>query len=70
MKTKPTTERLPTVYSGPRSVKFWDRVNALPAPRRWELYSCGVLLQELEARVLRWLREAEEQAATHRRRKK
>lgn len=46
-------------YAGGRSVRFWDRVAALPEPSRAELYSCGVLLQDMEAKVLDWLERAE-----------
>lgn len=46
-------------YSGPKSATFWARVNALPDDRRGELYSCGVLLQNMEESVLHWLAAAE-----------
>lgn len=46
-------------YSGDASTEFWNRVNALPRPVRDELYSCGVLLQDMEDKVTRWLHEAE-----------
>lgn len=44
-------------YSGTLSKPFWRRVNALPEHRRHALYLCGVLLQELESRVLAWLKQ-------------
>lgn len=49
-------------YSGPRSTAFWARVNALPDAHRGELYSCGVLLQNLEESVLAWLARAEKES--------
>ena len=45
-------------YSGDLSTEFWGRVNAL-TDRRDELYSCGVLLQNMEGDVLKWLSDAE-----------
>lgn len=54
---------LPKAYSGEGSEQFWKRVNALPEKVRWELYACGVLLQETESRVLGWLHAAEVAAA-------
>lgn len=49
-------------YSGCLSTAFWRRVNALPEIKRQELYSCGVLLQEMEERVLQWLEQSELEA--------
>lgn len=47
-------------YSGPRSVDFWQRVNRLKRRRNREsLYMAGILLQEQEDRILRWLENAE-----------
>lgn len=42
-------------YSGPKSRKFWNRINALPSRQRDEAYSLGVVLQETESTVLRLL---------------
>ena len=47
-------------YSGDNSKDFWDRINKL-TDRYEELYSLGVLLQELEGRVLCQLEGAEVQ---------
>ena len=47
-------------YSGDHSRAFWRRVNALP--EKHSLYLCGVMLQEMEGRVLRWLQQAETEA--------
>jgi hypothetical protein len=47
------------VYSGPGSGEFWGRVNALSRPAKGELYSCGVLLQEMESRIIDWLKDSE-----------
>lgn len=47
-------------YSGNLSREFWERVNRLDQPHRAEMYSCGVLLQNMEETVLRWLEYAEE----------
>jgi len=52
-------------YSGPNSEEFWNRVNALPecGPlTRGELYTAGVLLQNMEGTVLNWLAMAEDMA--------
>jgi len=47
-------------YSGPKSVEFWDRVNAIKNRKRWaEAYDAGVQLQNLEDRVFRVIEEAE-----------
>jgi len=46
-------------YSGENSKEFWDRIDALK-DRHGELYTVGVILQELESRVLRLLESAEE----------
>jgi len=47
-------------YSGKKSIRFWERVNATEnESQRHELYLSAVALQNLEAVVLRKLREAE-----------
>jgi len=48
-------KRLPRHYSGPRSKAFWRLVNAKDVS--YDLYLVGCLLQEMEARVLRWLED-------------
>lgn len=50
-------------YSGNLSRNFWNRVNALGNIERRALYACGVLLQDLEGKVLLWLDNAERAAA-------
>lgn len=40
-------------YSGIKSAKFWAKINALPKAQRDEAYSLGVVLQNVEADVLR-----------------
>ena len=45
-------------YKGENSREFWDRVNALEE-RHGELYSLGVVLQNIEEYVLRMLEQAE-----------
>lgn len=50
-------------YSGPKSTRFWERVDALPQPARDTLYYSGVLLQDMESRVLVWLENAEAENA-------
>ena len=45
-------------YSGPKSEKFWTKVNSLPKSKQRAIYAAGVLLQELEGRVLEWLNSA------------
>lgn len=49
-----TTKRKP-YYSGPKSIKFWERINALPRDKRSAAYSLGVVLQNVEGDVLRLL---------------
>jgi len=66
----PVPPPLPAAYSGDGSMEFWKRVNALPWRIRWELYACGVLLQETESRVLGWLHAAESARSLARKRKK
>jgi hypothetical protein len=51
-------------YSGDNSQDFWKRVNALPDDERWQLYTAGVLLQNMEGTIVRWLNQAES-AALH-----
>lgn len=51
-------------YSGSRSDWFWNRVNSLRHKEKGELYCCGVLLQEMEKRVLGWLISAEPKEQT------
>ncbi len=48
-------------YSGKRSKRFWSRVNALPESSSSTLYYSGVLLQDMEWRVLKWLELAEDE---------
>lgn len=51
--------RLPSRYSGPKSEKFWKRINALRGARAVELYRAGVALQNQETVVLNELEKAE-----------
>jgi hypothetical protein len=53
-------------YSGNKSVAFWDRVNRLPWEDHRVVYSLGCVLQDLEARTLVALENAERQAARNR----
>ena len=48
-------------YSGEseKSKDFWSRINALQQPEKTELYACGVLLQNMEETVVKWLNNAE-----------
>lgn len=46
-------------YSGERSRRFWDRINALPEPFRDELYGMGCLIQDYEHVLMRKLEKAE-----------
>jgi hypothetical protein len=46
-------------YSGDGSTWFWDRVNALTGEEHAVVYALGCVLQDLEQRVLRQLRNAE-----------
>ncbi len=47
-------------YSGPRSKKFWDRINNVRPEKLWEaLYTAGCALQDHEGRTLAMLKSAE-----------
>lgn len=47
-------------YSGNHSKRFWDRVNKLPRNEGGDTaYMLGVVLQELEERVLKYLEQSE-----------
>ena len=46
-------------YSGPNSKAFWHRVSKLDGFEHGSLYTAGILLQEMESRVLGWLDNAE-----------
>lgn len=47
-------------YSGNHSKRFWDRVNKIPRNEHGETaYMLGVVLQEVELRVLRYLEQVE-----------
>lgn len=42
-------------YSGDNSKRFWEYIGKQEEPRKSELYSSGVLLQDLEGKVLHWM---------------
>lgn len=42
-------------YSGKKSRKIWDIIDSLPEHERRRLYSCFLLLQNLEETCLIWL---------------
>lgn len=42
-------------YSGPKSKEFWEFINNLPDAQQDKFYSLGVVLQNLEASVLKEL---------------
>jgi len=44
-------------YSGKKSEKFWQLVNSLPECERNEMYLAGVLLQDMEGKILKILYE-------------
>lgn len=46
-------------HSGPLARQFWAQVNQLPADEQPAVYAMGCMLQDLEERVLRYLRDAE-----------
>jgi len=48
-------------YSGKHSEKFWERVNALKPRDQSVCYAAGVLLQDMEGKVLTWIENAEAQ---------
>jgi hypothetical protein len=39
-------------YSGDLSKKFWELVNSLPDQEQGEMYLAGVLLQDMERKIL------------------
>jgi len=45
-------KKLKFKYSGDESNEFWDKVNSLKGADRQEMYSLGVVLQNLEDHVL------------------
>src|SRR6056297_3184953 len=54
---KPSKEKVdfnPT-YSGIKSIRFWDRINNLPGPKKDELYLAAVILQNTDKNVLQVL---------------
>lgn len=59
--------KIRAAYSGPGSKKFWAAVKALPDEEHEALYASGVLLQEMEERVLAWLSDAHDQQASRKR---
>ncbi len=52
-------------YSGPNSKKFWNRVGALTGHDKHSMYTAGVLLQEMESKILQWLEVAESAPKDH-----
>ena len=56
-RAKPKTVRVRHHYSGAQSRDFWRRINAFPGNsyEHGTLLHAGILLQELEERVLAWL---------------
>ncbi len=58
--TKPTHKaQMKPHYSGQLSRKFWDRVNATNPQRGSALLQLGYVLQEVEARMLKAVEDAE-----------
>ena len=55
-----TSARTAPRYSGDLSVDFWRRINALADPDKSMLYAAGVILQDVEHRVLVWLDNTQE----------
>ena len=52
----PRVEPLKSHYSGVDSVPFWQRVNLLKGKDRDSAYLLGVVLQDVEEKVLRFIR--------------
>lgn len=52
-------------YTGNRSVKIWETLNSLPEEVQQELFSCFVLLQNMEGSCLTWLNNAIEERDTY-----
>lgn len=48
-------------YSGERSKILWKYINNLPEVEQQEMYSCFVLLQNMESSCLKWLNNIKEQ---------
>jgi hypothetical protein len=46
-------------YSGPKSKKFWKRINKLQGPQMLQAYALRVELQNLKHKVLMKLKEIE-----------
>jgi len=46
-------------YAGPDSVDFWKRVAALKGKDRDAAYMLGIVLQDVEGKVLRFIRAYE-----------
>lgn len=58
-------------YSNNSSRDFWKRVNSLKNKADWqELYSLGVILQDLESKVLRRLSDVEKESKLNKKSKK
>ena len=51
-------------YAGPGSIRFWSRIKKLREPDHSTLYSAGVILQDVEHRILSWLVNAEMRTGT------
>jgi hypothetical protein len=52
-------------YSGKKSYKFWNKVNALNGGNYQELYALGCCLQNMEEFVLKALKDAEDDEMEH-----
>lgn len=65
MSKKIKTLKLKPQYSGKRSEIIWDIINSLPEEANQELYSCFVLLQNMESSCLTWLNNAIEEKETY-----
>jgi hypothetical protein len=50
--------KLKPKYSGKESTKFWDEINAIKNHEEWDkAYTLGVVLQNIEADILRFLKQ-------------
>lgn len=59
-------EPLQPQYSGDLSADFWARIRELPDKQRWQAYSLGVVLQNVEGDVLRIVTNLENEAKRRR----
>lgn len=60
LKKQKKSPRLTPVYSGKRSLKFWNQINKIKGKEGSLVYIAGCLLQDVESRVLQLIDEVDE----------